>query len=187
MPAPLAPRDEVVMRLLPVFQRYGYDGASLSALSKASGLGRSSLYHYFPGGKADMARAVIERVEQWLEENALAPLRAQGPPQHRVDRMLKMLDRFYGGGRNACVLGNLAIGGARQMFQARLSGAFSRWIDALAAIAVESGLPGAEARRRAQDVVIRIEGALILSCGTGDAALFRRTLQRIPGDLLARG
>lgn len=184
MPAPLLTRDEVVARLLTVFQQHGYDGASLSALSKASGLGRSSLYHYFPGGKADMARAVIARVEQWLEENAVAPLRASGTPAKRLERMLRNLDRFYGSGCNACVLGNLVIGGARRLFQSQLSAVFLRWIEALADLVAEAGVPRGEARLRAQDAVIRIEGALIVAGALNDTAPFRRTLSRIPADLL---
>lgn len=174
------------MRLLPVFQKHGYDGASLAALSQATGLGKSSLYHYFPGGKADMARAVIDRVEQWLEEHAIAPLTGPGAPERRLERMLKALEGFYGGGRNACVLGTMVIGGARQMFQAQLSAAFGRWIEALAELAVETGLPRSTARLRAQDAVIRIEGALIVAGGLGDLAPFQRTLRRIPDDLLQR-
>jgi len=68
MPAALMSRDEVVERLVGVFQRCGYDGASLSELSAATGLGRSSLYHHFPGGKEEMARAVIARVGAWMRD-----------------------------------------------------------------------------------------------------------------------
>ncbi|WP_119418512.1 TetR/AcrR family transcriptional regulator [Desertibaculum subflavum] len=185
MPAPLIPRDEVVLRLLPVFQRYGYDGASLSELSKATGLGRSSLYHYFPGGKADMGRAAIECGARWLRDNAIAPLSGAGTPAKRLGRMLKNLDGLYAGGRASCLLGNLVIGESRQLFQAELAQVFQRWIDALAALAAEAGLPRAEAAKRAQDAVIRIQGALIVGGGLGDTAPFRRTLARIPADLLA--
>lgn len=186
MPAPLIPRDKVVLRLLPVFQRHGYDGASLSELSKATGLGRSSLYHYFPGGKADMGRAAIDCVERWLGTNAIAPLRGDGAPARRLDKMLRNLNQYYGGGRDACLLGNLVIGSARKLFQSELSAVFRLWIDALADLAAEAGVPRAEAQRRAQDAVIRIEGALIVCGGLGDTAPFRRTLARIPDDLLAR-
>ena len=55
MPAALASREVVLERLLATFRDQGYDGASLAELSAATGLGKSSLYHHFPGGKVDMA------------------------------------------------------------------------------------------------------------------------------------
>ena len=55
MPAPLLSKEEVLARLMATFRSDGYDGASLAELSQRTGLGKSSLYHYFPGGKAEMA------------------------------------------------------------------------------------------------------------------------------------
>ena len=52
-------REEIVLALFDLFRRAGYEGVSIGEISAATGLGRSSLYHYFPGGKADMAAAVI--------------------------------------------------------------------------------------------------------------------------------
>ena len=41
--------SQVINLIVPVFRDYGYDGASLTILAKASGLSRGSLYHHFPG------------------------------------------------------------------------------------------------------------------------------------------
>ena len=43
-------KDTAVPQLLTVFQRYGYEGATLAKLSAATGLGKASLYHYFSQG-----------------------------------------------------------------------------------------------------------------------------------------
>ncbi|TGQ06111.1 helix-turn-helix domain-containing protein, partial [Mesorhizobium sp. M00.F.Ca.ET.217.01.1.1] len=40
-----------------VFREHGYEGASLALIGAATGLGKGSLYHFFPGGKEEMARA----------------------------------------------------------------------------------------------------------------------------------
>ena len=69
MPAPSISREEVLNRLTKTFRTYGYDGASLAKLSEATGLGPSSLYHYFPGGKEEMAQAVLNHANVWLEAN----------------------------------------------------------------------------------------------------------------------
>ena len=185
MPAALLPRDEVVARIQDVFRERGFDGASLAEIAGATGLGKSSLYHYFPGGKDEMAVAVLERIDAWMHGNALAALRSAGTPQARLRAMLRVLDEFYVGGRNACVLGNLVVGASRAKFQKDLASAFGGWIAALRALAVEAGARGPEALRRAEDAVVRIEGALIVAGGLGDPAPFKRALRSIERDLLA--
>jgi AcrR family transcriptional regulator len=185
MPAALLPRDEVVARIQDVFRDRGFDGASLAEISNATGLGKSSLYHYFPGGKDEMAVAVLERIDAWMNAKALGALRSAGTPQARLRSMLRIIDEFYVGGRNACVLGNLVIGGSREKFQDDLAAAFGGWIAALRALAVEAGVRGPEAQQRAEDAVVRIEGALIVAGGLGDPAPFKRALRNIERDLLA--
>ena len=77
MPPALLSRQEVIERLMLVVRRCGYDGASLAKLSKATGLGKSSLYHYFPAGKDDMVRAVLDHVGSQLRDGLFVPLRAR--------------------------------------------------------------------------------------------------------------
>jgi AcrR family transcriptional regulator len=185
VPAALLPRDAVVARIQDVFRDHGFDGASLAEIAHATGLGKSSLYHYFPGGKDEMATAVLQRIEAWMDAHVLATLRARGTPNARLRTMLRVLDEFYAGGRNACVLGNLVVGGSRATFQAHLAAAFGGWIAALRALAVEAGVRAPEAQRRAEDAVVRIQGALIVAGGLGDPAPFKRALRNIERDLLA--
>jgi len=178
-------RDEIVGRIQDVFRDYGFDGASLAEISKATRLGKSSLYHYFPGGKEEMAIAVLGRIDTWMNECALGALKRAGTPKARLRAMLRVLDDFYVGGRNACVLGNLVIGGSREKFQEFLASAFGGWIQALRELAVEAGVPGQEAQQRAEDAVVRIEGALIVAGGLDDPSPFKRALRNIERDLLA--
>ncbi|HEV8693043.1 MAG TPA: TetR/AcrR family transcriptional regulator [Lysobacter sp.] len=184
MPAPLLSREAVVDRLLGAFRRFGYDAASLGQLSKATGLGRSSLYHYFPGGKEEMARAVFDRVDEWARAAILAPMLASGTPEQRLDEVIAALDGYYAGGAEACLFGNLVVGDARDLFQDRLGAAFRKLIDGLARLAREKGVPDRDAQQRAEDAVVRIQGALIVARGLGDPAPFRRVLKRLPQDLL---
>lgn len=185
MPAALALREEVVDRLLTVFRRSGYDGASLADLSAATGLGRSSLYHYFPGGKEDMARAVLDRVDGWLDEKAIAPLQGEGSGPERLARMTASLDEFYNGGRERCILGAFVVGQSGALFSPRLSATFERWIGALASLAREHGIPAGKARARAEKAVLQIQGAVILSAALGDQKPFKRTLLDLPTELFA--
>lgn len=167
-----------------VVRRHGYDGASLAELSKATGLGKSSLYHHFPDGKDDMVRAVLDHLERELRAAVFEPLRRPGPARRRVEEMVKTLDDYYRGGREACVLGNLVLGTSRTRFRGQLRAIFDEWIDALAVALADAGLSKSVARTRAEDAVMRIEGALILAGGMDDVALFGRALKQLPNELL---
>jgi TetR/AcrR family transcriptional regulator, lmrAB and yxaGH operons repressor len=185
MPAALLSRDEVIERLMLVIRKFGYDGASLAELSQATGLGKSSLYHYFPEGKDDMVRAVLDHLHQTLDDVLFVPLRTPGPARARIEQMVETLDAFYRGGRESCVLGNLVLGTSLERFRKRLAVIFDAWIDALATVLVDGGLTKKVARARAEDAVMQIEGALILAHAMGDNALFARALRQLPKSLLA--
>lgn len=185
MPAPLLSRDAVVDRLLGAFRRHGYDAASLGQLSEATGLGRSSLYHYFPGGKEDMARAVFDRVDAWMHDEVLTPMQGSGTPERRLAKVIAKLDNFYGGGAEACLFGNLVVGDARTLFQDRLNASLRGLIDGFARLAREKdGVSAREAQRRAEDAVVRIQGSLIVSRAIQESEPFRRVLNTLPQQLL---
>ena len=87
MSAPLLAKEEVSQRIFGVFRTYGYEGATLARISVATGLGRASLYHYYPGGKDDMAREVLGTARGWLESNVVAALERPGGHAARLRAM----------------------------------------------------------------------------------------------------
>jgi len=167
-----------------VFRRHGYQGASMSELANATGLGKSSLYHHFPGGKDDMALAVLDHVRQWLDEHVVKIAAGDGTPKAKLAAITERLAAFYENGREPCLLGALAAGGARANLQAPLREAFQMLIAAFTALGIEGGAPKAKARLAAEDAVLRIQGALILSAGLDDPSPFRHVLERLPKDIL---
>jgi TetR/AcrR family transcriptional regulator, lmrAB and yxaGH operons repressor len=186
MPAPTLSRDEVLAILLDTFRSDGYDGASLSRLAEATGLSKSSLYHYFPGGKADMGRQVLELAETWLRETLLRPLSdADAPVSDRLDTMLDRVSAFYEDGGKACILGRLSASVERDVFQEQLARVFLIWIDALAKLLQEGGATRAEARKRAEDTLIRIQGALVLCDALHEQRPFQRVIRSLRTELLS--
>ena len=185
MPAAPLQKTEIVNRIAMVFRQHGYEGASLSLIADATGLGRSSIYHHFPGGKDEMVEAVFEQTGNWLAENILAPLRAPGEPAARLEQMLRAVDALYDGGKLNCLLGVLALGNSHERFQQHLKQRFDGWISALARLIAEAGIDKQLAAERAEDAVVRIQGALIVARGRANAAPFKRALQRIKQELLA--
>lgn len=185
MPTTKVTSDDIIDRLTDVFRTVGYDGATLSKLSAATGLQRASLYHRFPGGKKEMAEAVLAQAGAWVDTHILAPLMGSGTPQARLRKMTEALDRFYVRGGTSCLLDSLSFGEGSDLFHDHIEAAFAHWIEALEALVVEStGCPKAEARRRAEDAVLSIQGALVLARGTGRTQPFQRVLTNLPTMLL---
>jgi TetR/AcrR family transcriptional regulator, lmrAB and yxaGH operons repressor len=185
MPPALLTREEVLDRLLETFRQHGYDGASLTDLSQATGLVKASLYHHFPGGKSEMAVQVLAHLDRALGEQLYAPLRTTVSPARKLSAMIDAVDAFYDGGRKACLLERLTASVDRASFRRPLKRAFAAWIDAVETLCLEAGLPPGLARARAEDFVIRVEGALIVCAGTGDTDVFERTLSSLRRSVLA--
>src|SRR5262245_33131468 len=185
MPAPLMTRAEILSRLMDLFREMGFDGASISDISEVTGLGKSSLYHHFPNGKQEIALEVLRHLEDQLEAALYEPLRSSDPPADKLNRMLDTVSAFYDGGRKACLLERLGASVDARTFRRPLGRAFDRWLDAVESLGVEAGLPQAVARQRAEDLVVRVEGALVVTTGTGDTTVFARTIRDLRQSVLS--
>ncbi len=178
--------DEALLtKLTGVFRKYGYEGTSLTRITKATGLQRSSLYHRFPGGKPEMVAAVLTRADAWFEEHVLGPLQGDGDPAARVRAMAKRLSVFYGRGKDSCLLDTLSVGDAGAPWHEHIHLSFGAWQDAMANVGRDAGVPARLARRHAEEALTRIQGALILARATGDTRPFSRVLTALPA-LLTR-
>lgn len=178
--------DVLIAKLSEVFRDAGYDGASLARLAAATGLQKASLYHRFPGGKDQMADAVLRGAEEWLGAHVLTPLSAPGDPRARVRAVARALDEFYAGGRQACLLNLLASPpGAPGPLADRIRGAFQAFIDALTAVLRDAGFDAATARARAERAVVLVQGSLVLARGLNTPRPFRTVLRRLEDELLS--
>ncbi len=185
MPTPLLTRDELLSRLCETFRRHGYEGASMARIAAATGLGKASLYHYFPEGKQQMAAAVLDWDIAWFDANVFGPLKAVHPPRQRIVSMLETLGSYYEKGQCACLPAIFSLGAERDLFETALQDFYQRWQDALTQTLTDSGLARDIARRRAYDALERIQGALVLARGTRDEHLFANMAQVLPDQLLA--
>lgn len=171
-------------KLSTVFRDVGYEGASLAALSEASGLKKASLYHRFPDGKEQMAREVLAAAGAWLEEHVLGPLAGDGPPEARVDALIRHLNSFYSGGKQACLLNMLSSAHMQKgPFSKEIKQAFDAWIGALAAVLKDAGFDPETAQRLAERAVVLLQGSLVLARGTGSTKPFRAFLKHLPEEL----
>lgn len=164
--------------LAETFRELGFEGATLSRITERTGIGKGSLYHFFPGGKEEMAAAVLVEVDRWFEDFVYEPLR-RDEPAAAIGAMWRNVDEYFRSGGRICLVGAFALDETRERFASTINGYFQRWIDALADALVRSGRAAGEARAAAEDVVVGIQGALVLSRALDDKSLFKRALDQM--------
>ena len=171
--------------LTDLFREQGFEGATLSMISKATGLKRASLYHRFPGGKQDIALAVTDFTECEFKE-VLAPLHESGNIRSRIRKVARRLGEYYDNGLRSCLVDSLSVGKEsddRDVIAERIAEIMEAFISSFEEIARESGASAKEARIRAEDAVVRFEGSLVLARSTGDTGSFKRWQKALPGIL----
>lgn len=183
MPAALISRDDAIARIAEVFREQGFEGASLSTITEASGLGKGSLYNHFPGGKDQMAADVLAHIDGWFETEVYAPLRMADDARVGVTAMFAAADGYFHSGRRVCLVGAFALDATRDRFATAVQGYFTRWIDALAGCLRRGGAE--DATPLAETAVAGIQGALVLSRALNDPAVFSRQLGQLQDRLLA--
>jgi hypothetical protein len=97
--------------------------------------------------------------------------------------MAAVLSDFYNQGQAGCLLATMSAGQANDLFHGQVHRIFDLWLAALAQVAQEAGLDPAAAKRWAEDVILQIQGALILSRGLGNASSFQRVVARLDAGL----
>jgi len=182
----IAERKDLLPALTELFRAEGFEGVSLSSIEAASGLARGSLYHFFPGGKAEMATAVLADVEAWFHEHVIAPLENE-PAERGIATMADAVETCFAGGRKGCVFAIFALAGKSQRFSEHLKRFFSTWQEALAGALLRAGQSPVAAQAAAEVLIGDLYGALVLSRAMDDPAPFGRALARLRAHHAALG
>ncbi len=177
--------DQLLLQIMEVFRAEGFDGASLSKLSAATGLKRASLYHRFPGGKNQMAEESLGATVRWLEANVLSALKSDLEPGDKLRATAQGFSTLYDGGKDQCLI-NLfgSLSGDQKALRSGVQALLSTLILAIAGVLEEAGFEGDEARRRAFAAIVQLQGALVISQAFNDTAPFAATMARWSEDLL---
>lgn len=178
-------RSDAVRALAGVFRKRGFEGGSLSVIQQETGLGRGSLYHFFPEGKTDMARAVLDQVSEWFEERIFTPLRTTDDATKAVEAMSQEVADYFASRESVCLFAAIAMGQEKDTFAEAVRTYFTDWVDALAGALRRGGLPAQQAADRALDAVATIQGGLIVARAYDDYPTFVQIVDRTTQHLLA--
>lgn len=76
-----------------MFREHGFEGASVAILSQATGLGKGSIYNFFPGGKQEMMDAVLAEIDGWFCATIFVPLEQRCDPATAIRSIIEEVTR----------------------------------------------------------------------------------------------
>lgn len=174
-------RDQMLDSAITLFRERGVAATSLRDVVAHSGAPRGSIYHHFPGGKAQLAEEATQRAGDFIGA-LLARLVTGDDPDRAVGRFVD----YWSGAltssdyRDGCPVAAAALSeDDTDAARAAAGVAFGQWESALSAALRERGLPAARSESLASLVVCSIEGALIVA----RARRSREPLRRVGAEL----
>ncbi len=160
-------RESILAAAARLFRRQGYAGTGLSDILAASGAPKGSLYHYFPGGKAEIGANAVEFAGS-LVTGSLAKLAEQhASPGALLKAYAAMLaewmaqSEWQAGCPIATVLLETAPG--EEAITAAGARALASWSDVFVQSLTAKGVPPERSARLARMTIAAMEGALLLA------------------------
>jgi len=174
MPIKKVNKKAIIRAAYEVFNRLGYYNTSMADIGKACGLLKGSIYHHF-SSKQELMHEVLNSGHAY-GRLGLLPIAYNDsiPPIKRLERFLNSMDEdelIEGGG---CIMGNSALELSKLSPQANqlIEKFFSDWLEAFTYILIAK-YSEPEARSLAQQSLVKIEGAIMLSRVFSDPAYFK--------------
>jgi AcrR family transcriptional regulator len=164
-----------------LFQEQGVERTSFTDVLAHSGAPRGSIYHHFPGGKAQLAEEATRYAGDFISAGLTAALAEDDPAaaiKRFTDQWLRLLrSSSFGAG---CPIVAATLDGDRSPGLRDAAGAaFTQWEDVLAEAIQRHGIKPARARSIATLAVAATEGAIVLA----RAQRSTKPLERVAGEL----
>jgi len=158
-------RDRMVLGAAALLGEYGVGATSIDRVLARSGAPRGSVYHHFPGGRAQLIDEAVALAGDYVAGLIEAATRA--------DDVTEAIDAFFAVWRDrlvesdfraGCPIVAVAVETNDEAPQLARSAAevFARWREALAGLFLRNGVAEGRSRRLAAFVIAAVEGAVIM-------------------------
>ena len=160
-----SPRERMIQSAAQLFRERGIAATSFADVIEHSGAPRGSIYHHFPGGKAQLAQETTRYAGQFLA-TVLAARLETGNPITAIRAFIAywsnvLRDSDYAAG---CPVLAAALGADQAPEAQRAAGAaFATWQQLLTEGLQRADVPEDRARSLAALTVAAIEGAIVLA------------------------
>ncbi|ORA58624.1 TetR/AcrR family transcriptional regulator [Mycobacteroides franklinii] len=165
---PADTRDRIVAATCELFRRQGMTGTGLKQIARSAGAPFGSIYHFFPGGKAQLADEAIRASGAMYRDLVLAIFDQGGP-----DLASTIRTAFAAAAENlvatdyadACPIATIAleVASTDDALRRATADVFTDWIEQGAERIAGSGLPPEARRNVILGFITSLEGAFVLS------------------------
>ncbi len=156
-------RERLVRTASRLMQHGGYENTPVKQLVREAEATLGSLYHFFPGGKQELAVAAVHFGNEEFADQLRTGLDADPDPARAVEAVTALLAETLEASdwRDGCPVTATALEtiGRLPELQAACARAFLDWQELVAAKLLASGVPEPEARDLAVTVIATLEGA----------------------------
>ncbi|MFG2359061.1 TetR/AcrR family transcriptional regulator [Streptomyces sp. NPDC048521] len=158
-------RDRMILSAAALLREYGASATSIDRVLAHSGAPRGSVYHHFPGGRAQLIDEAVALAGDFIAGLIDAAMQTDDPVQAVDAFFVLWRDRLVESGfRAGCPIVAVAVETNDDAPQLGRSAAavFARWQEALAALFVRHGLTEERSRRLGAFIIAAVEGAVIM-------------------------
>jgi TetR/AcrR family transcriptional repressor of lmrAB and yxaGH operons len=176
-------RTDMIRGAVDLLAAHGVQGTSFALVLEATDAPRGSIYHHFPGGKAELVEAAVRSVGDSI--TALLDAVDVDSPAAVVEVFVEGWRALLVGGtyERGCAVAAASLGaGDDDSLRQASNTAFESWRAALARAFARSGVDDHEAVDLAALCIAAVEGALVLGRASRSDAIFdvlRRQLTRL--------
>ena len=160
-------KTRIVVKSGELFRRHGYVGTGLKQIAAEAAAPFGSIYHFFPGGKQELAAEVIRTSGRLYEDLVMGLLTQAG---NAVDAMRLsfgaaaqlLAETDYA---DACPIAMVAleVAGTNEPLRRTTAEVFTSWTDAGTGVFASWGYPADVARRLSIAFILALEGAFVLA------------------------
>lgn len=160
-------RDKIIETISGLLESQGYHATGLNQIVRESGAPKGSLYHYFPGGKEEMAAAAIIHSGRQTAERIRAGLRKNEDTATAFRTFISQIadgveiSGFRAGGPLTIVA--METAGANESLNLACRQAYQALQEAFIEKLIAGGYTPARAAELAAFITASIEGGIILS------------------------
>ncbi|GAA3972981.1 transcriptional regulator YxaF [Actinomadura viridis] len=156
-------RERLVRTASRLMQRQGYEATGIKQISREAGVALSSVYHFFPGGKHELAAAGVRQADQEFADILHRALASADDPAEAIVACTDLLAEYLRDSDwlDGCPITATALetAGRAPEIQRAVADTFDHWRGIVAERLLRAGIARQDALDLAHTVINTLEGA----------------------------